>query len=65
MSKPEMRIVRETNNQVIVNIPASIRDALKLEKGDVLAFAIVKEGVVALMKVEAGSLMDIFKKEVN
>jgi bifunctional DNA-binding transcriptional regulator/antitoxin component of YhaV-PrlF toxin-antitoxin module len=60
-----MRIVRETNNQVVVNIPASIRDALKLEKGDVLAFVIIKDGVVGMVKVEAGSLLDIFKKEVE
>ena len=65
MGKPEMRVVRETNNQVVVNIPLSIRQALKLEKGDVLAFLEIKEGIVALAKVEAESLMDIFKKEAE
>lgn len=65
MGKIEMRIVRETNNQVVVNIPAIVRETLELKGGDIVAFTPLSEKVVAITKVEEKNIIDFVAKELK
>ena len=64
MGKIEMRIVRETNNQVVVNIPAIVRETLELKGGDIVAFKPISAKVVAITKVEEKNKIEFFSQEL-
>lgn len=63
MGKIEMRIVRETNNQTVVNIPASVKEALVLKGGDVVVFTLDGDNSVKLTKIDEDEFMHWVQKE--
>lgn len=55
--KSVIRMVRNQKNQQVINIPAEVRDCLKLNGGDAVAYIILESGAVVLTKVEPRELM--------